>query len=86
MGWNEVFIESSNSILDVNDLENLPRFYFAHSYHMIADPKFVVGTSHYGSPFPSILCDGSILAMQFHPEKSHLFGMQILKNFSSWSP
>ncbi len=86
MGWNEVFIESSNSILDFHDLEDPPRFYFAHSYHMVADSQFVLGTSHYGDPFSSILHDGSILAMQFHPEKSHLFGMQILKNFSSWSP
>ena len=86
MGWNEVAIEPGHPIGEFYNLEDTPRFYFAHSYHMVADRKLVLGSTLYGNSFSSILHDRNVLAMQFHPEKSHLYGMQILKNFSNWKP
>jgi len=53
---------------------------------MVADRKLVLGSTLYGNSFSSILHDRNVLAMQFHPEKSHLYGMQILINFSGWKP
>ncbi len=86
MGWNEVIFQSTNTITDFMDMEIPPRFYFAHSYHMVADQEYVLGLTQYGYNFPTILKKGNILAMQFHPEKSHQYGMQILRNFSVWKP
>jgi len=86
MGWNEVSMLEGHPINKFSYLEMPPRFYFAHSYHMMANEKFVLGSTQHGNSFPSILHDGNILAMQFHPEKSHHYGMQILKNFSDWKP
>ncbi len=86
MSWNEVVLQSFNEITNFKDMEMPPRFYFAHSYHMVAAKEYEFGLTHYGYDFPTVLKKDNILAMQFHPEKSHHYGMQILKNFSAWKP
>jgi glutamine amidotransferase len=80
MGWNLVTIRRPHRILA--DLGAEPRFYFAHSYHARCDdPADVLGTTEYGEHFPSIIGRNNILGAQFHPEKSHRFGLQLLRNF-----
>jgi glutamine amidotransferase len=58
------------------------RFYFVHSYHAECSPAYTVGTAHHGYDFPAIVSSENVLGTQFHPEKSHKFGMQLLNNFA----
>ena len=61
------------------------RFYFAHSYHPVpADPGLTAGTTDYPSPFTCAIARANIFATQFHPEKSHRAGLQLLANFVAW--
>lgn len=81
MGWNVV--TPTREGIDI--FANVPqpmRFYFVHSYHMVADaPDIEVGVTTYGRRFASVLGKDNILAMQYHPEKSHKYGLQIFRNF-----
>ena len=59
-----------------------PRFYFVHSYHLVCnDQALVLSTTHHGYAFASVVAKGNIVGTQFHPEKSHKFGLQMLKNW-----
>jgi imidazole glycerol-phosphate synthase subunit HisH len=81
MGWNSINIKRSNPLL--KDLDNKSRFYFVHSYHVTCDdPTNILTTTSYGINFISMIQHQNIYGAQFHPEKSHRFGMQLLKNFS----
>ena len=63
------------------------RFYFAHSYHPLpADPALTAGTTEYPTPFTCAIARANIFATQFHPEKSHRAGLQLLANFVAWEP
>ena len=80
MGWSDVEIKFDIPLL--KDLPNDPRFYFVHTYHMQCDYKEnEVVTANYGYTFAAGISKGNIMGMQFHPEKSHKFGMQLFKNF-----
>ena len=80
MGWNLIKPQRVSPLLDGLDGES--RFYFAHSYHMVcSDPADVLATTEYGGEFVSIVQHGNIMGAQFHPEKSHRFGMALLENF-----
>ncbi len=58
------------------------KFYFAHSYHVSGiKQKSILTTTDYGYEFVSSLADENIIGVQFHPEKSHKFGMNLLANF-----
>lgn len=83
MGWNEIHIVSPSKLL--NELPNDPRFYFVHSYHAkVEEEKYVLARTHYGYDFDSVITNGdNIFGAQFHPEKSHKFGMKVLSNFAS---
>jgi glutamine amidotransferase len=81
MGWNTLRINRPHPLLA--DLETDARFYFVHSYHLLCnDPENVLATTTYGYDFASIVAQDNILGAQFHPEKSHKFGMKLLKNFA----
>jgi len=81
MGWNTLKIKKNVALLA--DLPLNPRFYFVHSYHVVCnDPLDIAATTDYGYDFISVLQHDNIYAVQFHPEKSHQFGMQVLKNFA----
>lgn len=83
MGWLDVQTNKDNPVLA--DLST-PRFYFAHSYHVVADnPEDVLLSADYGYRFTAAVALGNIVGVQFHPEKSHRFGMQLLQNFSDKS-
>jgi len=80
MGWNTVRVVRPVALLA--DLGERPRFYFAHSYHLECDdPADVVGVTTHGYEFPSVVQRENVMGAQFHPEKSHRFGMKILGNF-----
>jgi glutamine amidotransferase len=85
MGWNHVTIHRDNPLVASGGNEQ--RFYFVHSYHLVCHSEAeVVGTTHYGYDFPSLLVRGNIAGTQFHPEKSHRFGMALLRSFAQPSP
>ena len=58
-----------------------PRFYFVHSYHLKCDNDFITATANYGYTFAASVAKENIMGVQFHPEKSHKFGMQLYSNF-----
>lgn len=81
MGWN-VSLPSSPSPL-TQDVGAEPRYYFVHSYYVHVDhPGDCLMRTHYGIDFDSAIGRDNVLGVQFHPEKSHRFGMKILSNFS----
>jgi len=79
MGWNSAMLKQDNPLYS-NMIE--PRFYFAHSYHISGiNSENIVTTSLYGYEFVSSFVKDNIIGVQFHPEKSHKYGMALLKNF-----
>lgn len=84
MGWNEISVRGPNAL--VTDLGKERWFYFAHSYHVECDdPANCLANTHYGLGFTSMLGRDNILGVQFHPEKSHRYGMELLRNFATWN-
>ena len=82
MGWNKVKPLQDHPLFQ--DLGEKARFYFVHSYHVVCSKERVLSTTTYGYEFVSSIVQDNILGVQFHPEKSHKFGFQILKNFVEW--
>lgn len=81
MGWNTITPARSHPLLD--GLGSEPRFYFVHSYHVVcADLACVLAEASYGFELTAAVARGNVLGVQFHPEKSHRFGMRLLKNFA----
>ncbi len=79
MGWNKLNVVKDCPIL--NDIDG-EYFYFVHSYHVIPDEDdIVVGTSNYGIDVAAALNRNNLFSTQFHPEKSGIAGLKILKNF-----
>jgi len=82
MGWNTISVRRDDSLL--SGLDDEPRFYFVHSYHVVCDERDdVLATCSYGRDFVCAVRKGCIFGSQFHPEKSHRFGMAVLSNFAS---
>jgi glutamine amidotransferase len=80
MGWNLINIKKNNKLL--TDLPIEPRFYFVHSFYVHCNnEEHIITTTNYGNNFVSSFEKENIMGVQFHPEKSHKFGMQLLKNF-----
>ena len=80
MGWNTIQQCRSDPLFA--DLDEDARFYFVHSFHVECAESSVLARSVYGCPFVSAVRHQNIAGVQFHPEKSHRFGMQLLKNFA----
>lgn len=81
MGWNDVIPLANGHLF--HGLEEGARFYFLHSYYFQChDPENVLATSTYGVQFSSAVRRNNIYGVQFHPEKSHHYGSQLLKNFA----
>lgn len=81
MGWTDVTVEKESPLFQ--DMYQNPRFYFVHSYYFQChDREDILTTSVYGSSFTSAFAKRNIIGVQFHPEKSHKFGMKLLQNFA----
>lgn len=82
MGWNQVWTASENNRLTRN-LDADARFYFVHSYYLApAHEEDVLLKANYGIDFAAGVSRGNIAGVQFHPEKSHRFGKQLLSAFA----
>ncbi len=80
MGWNEIGMKNEH-VLFKGIVE--PRFYFVHSYYVEAtQAKDIIATANYGLDYTCAFAKENIMGVQFHPEKSHRYGMQLLTNFS----
>ena len=81
MGWNKVIVRKEGMF---SKMEETPRFYFVHSYHISDCPAEVIaGEAIYGHQFTCAVQSDHIWGAQFHPEKSHLYGIQLLSNFAN---
>lgn len=82
MGWNDVTITNSTPL--VENLPNDARYYFCHSYHVACNNlSNIMLTANYGGEFTCAINNENIYGVQFHPEKSHKFGMKLLHNFAT---
>ena len=83
MGWNRVFQTVAHPLF--YGIEDGERFYFVHSYHFAPDDhQLTLAQSEYPERFSCIVGRGNIFATQFHTEKSHRAGLQMMKNFLAW--
>lgn len=84
MGWNQVH-QADPSHPMWHGIAQDSRFYFVHSFYVEPqDAQIVAGTCEYGVNFAAALTQGNLFATQFHPEKSHTVGLQLLQNFVQW--
>ncbi|MEM9077491.1 MAG: imidazole glycerol phosphate synthase subunit HisH [Bacteroidota bacterium] len=80
MGWNRIKFDPSSLLFQ--GLDEATKFYFVHSYYVKChSQKNSLAKTQYGLDFDSIINNDNIYGTQFHPEKSHKYGMQLLKNF-----
>jgi len=80
MGWNTVRVMKENPLISDRGAEQ--RYYFVHSYHVdCSDVSDVLATTHHGYDLTAAVSRGNIMGVQFHPEKSHRFGMALMKRF-----
>lgn len=82
MGWNEVETQKESKLFE--DMYEEPRFYFVHTYHIkCEEEKDVLVRSSYGYDFIAGVENENVVGVQFHPEKSHKFGLKLLTNFAN---
>jgi glutamine amidotransferase len=82
MGWNSISIKKESSLF-VNSSPT-PRFYFVHSYYVnCKEINDILASTNYGIEFTSCFNKSNIFGVQFHPEKSHKYGMNLLSNFNN---
>ncbi len=80
MGWNDVEVKKTSRLF--RGMEADASFYFVHSYFIeLDDPADVLTTTRYGIDFVSSIEHDNIFATQYHPEKSHRYGLQLIRNF-----
>ncbi len=81
MGWNDVAPQVDSGLF--RGIGDEARFYFLHSYYFVPSSKEdLVATSDYGGSFACAVRNGNVYGVQFHPEKSHQWGIQLLHNFA----
>jgi imidazole glycerol-phosphate synthase subunit HisH len=81
MGWNLATPAQPHALFE--GFADAPRFYFVHSYFMRCDrPDSLLARTEHGVEFASAIVKDNVAGVQFHPEKSHRFGMQLLRNFA----
>ena len=84
MGWNEVSQVMSHPLWQ--GIPDMTRFYFVHSYYVDAvQRELLAGAVQYGVSVDAALARDNLFAVQFHPEKSHTAGLQLLRNFLEWN-
>jgi glutamine amidotransferase len=81
MGWEVIEPTRPSPLFEADGEER--RFYFSHAYHLVChDPTDVAATASYGYEFAAAVHRGNILGTQFHPEKSHVFGLEVYRRFA----
>jgi imidazole glycerol-phosphate synthase subunit HisH len=81
MGWNTVRLRRDHPLFA--GIPEETAFYFVHSYYVVPeDEALVLGETDYGVTFPAAVAHGSVVATQFHPEKSGRWGLQVYRNFA----
>ncbi len=87
MGWNQVSQRQDHALWQ--GIDDQSHFYFVHSFcanlKLNAEQDCVYGEADYGHPFIAAVGRDNVFAVQFHPEKSHNDGLQLLKNFTQWN-
>jgi glutamine amidotransferase len=82
MGWNSISPVNSNVLM--TNFNDDSRFYFLHSYYFVThNPEDVIATTEYGITYASAVNNDNVFGIQFHPEKSHANGIELLKNFAT---
>jgi imidazole glycerol-phosphate synthase subunit HisH len=82
MGWTDIEMVKPSPLW--RQMLEEPRFYFAHSYHFVLDnDEKATGKCNYGYDFTCAFQNDNVFGVQFHPEKSHRYGMKVLSNFSA---
>lgn len=85
MGWADVWAVADNPLLPRD--ETGARFYHVHSFHIAPrEPDLALMHAHHGYDFVTGIGRGNVMGVQFHPEKSHRFGMALMKRFATWTP
>jgi len=81
MGWNFIYSVKEHAL--VKNIPKNPRYYFVHSYYVKCNnPEDALVTCHYGIDYTCGVQQENVMGVQFHPEKSHKYGFQLLKNFN----
>jgi len=81
MGWQGVSVTRESPLFAPGG--DPPRYYFSHAYHLVcADQNDVAATANYGYEFPAAIQHENLIGTQFHPEKSHRFGLEIYRRFA----
>lgn len=84
VGWNDINVTQLSKLFEQREMPQ--RFYFTHSYFVALDNReHVAATCHYAHEFDVVLENGSLMGVQFHPEKSHFFGLEFFKRFVALS-
>ncbi len=84
IGWNDVDVVSATPLLESRGAQ--PSFYFVHSFALDADAPGVSAVCDHGMPFAAAVQRDNVFGVQFHPEKSHVAGLQLLRNFCALTP
>ena len=85
MGWNDLVLDAPHPVFE--GVSGGDHTYFVHSYHFeVADPALRLAHVEYGGDVTAVVGTGTMLGMQFHPEKSQGVGLQMIRNFLTWSP
>ncbi len=86
MGWNRVHQVMPEHAMWQGIAQDT-RFYYVHSYYVSPEQSSLIqATSDYPTPFVCAVAEANLFAVQFHPEKSHAAGLQLLQNFTKWNP
>ena len=81
MGWNDVTPATPHPLIEAGEA------YFLHSYHFVAaNPADVLATTDHGGPIIAAVGRDTVVGVQFHPEKSQLYGLALLSRFLDWKP
>jgi glutamine amidotransferase len=85
MGWNDLVIETDHVVFD--GVSSGDHVYFVHSYQFdVARPSDRLAHVDYGGDVTAVIGTGTMLGMQFHPEKSQSTGLRLISNFLNWAP
>lgn len=83
MGWS--YVDAERDVDLIRDLPDNPRFYFVHSYFVeCMSSEDILFTCTHGITFTAAFLNGNVFGCQFHPEKSHRFGIKLFRNFAEW--